>query len=102
MKTLFYNIKELFQIRENNNAILKGSEMKELPSIKNAFLLIENDRIIDYGSMENVPETFDGSVDVSGKMIMPTYIDSHTHIVYAGNREQVIVYRFTRLMYVAI
>lgn len=99
MKTLFYNIKELFQIRENNNAILKGSEMKELPSIKNAFLLIENDRIIDYGSMESVPETFDGSVDVSGKMIMPTYIDSHTHIVYAGNREQEFVDRINGLSY---
>ncbi len=43
MKTLFYNIKELFQVRENNQSILKGSEMKELPSIKNAFLLVEND-----------------------------------------------------------
>lgn len=99
MKTLFYNIKELFQVRENNTAILKGAEMKELPSIKNAFLLIENDRIIDYGSMENVPELFDESVDVSGKMILPTYIDSHTHIVYAGNREQEFVDRINGLSY---
>lgn len=99
MKTLFYNIKELFQVRENNTQILKGSEMKELPSIKNAFLLIEDDLITDYGTMENVPTVFDKSVDVSGKMIMPSYIDSHTHIVYAGNREQEFVDRINGLTY---
>lgn|SRR5690606_14271701 len=99
MKTLFYNIKELFQVRENNTQILKGSEMKELPSIKNAFLLIEDDLITDYGTMENAPTVFDKSVDVSGKMIMPSYIDSHTHIVYAGNREQEFVDRINGLTY---
>src|SRR5690606_36518336 len=99
MKTLFYNIKELFQVRENNQSILKGSEMKELHSIKNAFLVIENDLIADYGSMENAPTSFDESVDVSGKMIMPSYIDSHTHIVYAGNREQEFVDRINGLSY---
>ncbi|MEG1022234.1 MAG: imidazolonepropionase, partial [Myroides sp.] len=99
MKTLFYNIKELFQVRENNQSILKGSEMKELPSIKNAFLVVENDLIADYGSMENAPTDFDESVDVSGKMIMPSYIDSHTHIVYAGNREQEFVDRINGLSY---
>jgi len=99
MKTLFYNIKELFQVRENHTSILKGSEMKELPSIKNAFLLIENDLIIDYGSMENAPKEYDQSIDVTGKMILPSYIDSHTHIVYAGNREQEFVDRINGLSY---
>lgn len=99
MKTLFYNIKELFQVRENNTSILKGVEMKELPSIKNAFLLIEDDVIISYGSMVDVPKDFDLSVDVTGKMILPTYIDSHAHIVYAGNREQEFVDRINGLSY---
>ncbi|HUH26312.1 MAG TPA: imidazolonepropionase [Flavobacterium sp.] len=99
MKTLFYNIKELVQVRENNTSILKGNEMKELPSIKNAFLLIENDVIVDYGSMEHVPKIDDESVDVSGKIIVPSYIDSHTHIVYAGNREQEFVDRINGLSY---
>ncbi len=99
MKTLFYNIKELFQVRENNTEILKGSQMKELPSIKNAFLVVENDLITDYGAMENVPTEYDESVDVSGRMIMPSYIDSHTHIVYAGNREQEFVDRINGLSY---
>ena len=98
MTTLFYNIKELLQVREDKY-ILKGSEMKELPSIKNAFLLIENDTIIDFGSMDNVPTQYDISVDVEGKMILPTWIDSHTHIVYAGNREQEFVDRINGLSY---
>ena len=99
MKTLFYNIKELFQIRETNVAILKGEAMKELPSLKNAYLVIENDIIVDYGSMSNCPNDCDTKIDVSGKMILPTYIDSHTHIVYAGNREQEFVDRINGLTY---
>lgn len=99
MKTLFYNIKELFQIREENTPILKGEQMKELPSIKNAYLLIEDDTIIDFGPMDQVPNEFDESVDVTGKMILPTWIDGHTHIVYAGNREQEFVDRINGLSY---
>jgi len=99
MKTLFYNIKELFQVRENDEAILKGDQMKELPSVKNAFLLVEDDRIAGYGPMEHVPADFDESVDLSGRMVMPCYIDSHTHIVYAGNREQEFVDRINGLSY---
>jgi len=99
MKTLFHNIKELIQVRENNHSILKGNEMKELPSIKNAFLLIEDDVIIDYGAMENAPESYDKVIDVSGRMIVPSWIDSHTHIVYAGNREQEFVDRINGLSY---
>lgn len=99
MKTLFYNIKELIQVRENNHSILKGTEMRELPSIKNAFLLIEDDVIIDYGPMENAPKTYDKALDVSGKMISPCWVDSHTHIVYAGNREQEFVDRINGLSY---
>lgn len=99
MKTLFYNIKELFQIRDENTPILKGEQMKELPSIKNAYLLIEDDTIIDFGSMNQAPDQFDESVDVTGKMILPTWIDSHTHIIYAGNREQEFVDRINGLTY---
>src|SRR5690606_11066519 len=71
----------------------------ELPSIKNAFLLIEDDVIIDYGAMENAPESYDKAIDVSGRTIVPSWIDSHTHIVYAGNREQEFVDRINGLSY---
>lgn len=102
MKILFTNIKELLQIREPNVLKVSGTEMAEIPSIKNAFLLVENDTIIDFGTMKNCPQSADGIneiIDASGKIILPTWCDSHTHIVYAGNREQEFVDRINGLSY---
>jgi len=89
MKLLFTNIKELLQVRENSVLKLSGKEMNILPTIKNAWLLIEDDKISDYGKMDDLPEiSSDKIIDLSGKMVLPSWCDSHTHIVYAGNREQ--------------
>ncbi len=99
MKTLFINIKELLQTRETNIDKVSGAEMAELPTIKNAFLLVENDIFLDFGSMEKCPTEADKVIDVSGKIILPTWCDSHTHIVYAGNREQEFVDRINGLSY---
>ncbi|CAM1366854.1 imidazolonepropionase [Tenacibaculum xiamenense] len=99
MTTLLINIKELIQVRNSDVKKVSGSEMKTLPTIKNAYLLIENDIITDFGSMENVPQSADKKIDCSGKMILPTWCDSHTHIVYAGNREQEFVDRINGLTY---
>ncbi|RBW63156.1 imidazolonepropionase [Tenacibaculum sp. E3R01] len=99
MTTLLINIKELIQIRENSVKKVAGKDMNVLPTLKNAFLLIENDIIIDYGSMENIPSSTDNIIDCEGKMILPTWCDSHTHIVYAGNREQEFVDRINGLSY---
>ncbi len=88
MKTLFTNIKELLQVRDANKDKVSGTEMGILPTIKNAFLLIENDVIISYGAMDNMGKIeADKKVDCTGEIILPTWCDSHTHIVYAGNRE---------------
>ncbi len=100
MRLLIKNIKSLLQVRENTPNFLSGSEMKTLPAIDNAFLLIENDRIADYGSMENLPNIeAEKTIDADGKFVMPTWVDSHTHIVYAGNREQEFVDRINGLSY---
>ncbi|MGB0891182.1 MAG: imidazolonepropionase [Flavobacteriaceae bacterium] len=99
MTTLFINIKELIQVREANITKVSGAEMKVLPTIKNAFLVIENDTIVDYGSMDNVPSSIENTIDCTGKMILPTWCDSHTHIVFAGNREQEFVDRINGLSY---
>lgn len=99
MKTLFINIKELLQTRETNIDKVSGAEMAELPTIKNAFLLVENDIFLDFGSMEKCPNEADKVIDVNGKIILPTWCDSHTHIVYAGNREQEFVDRINGLSY---
>ncbi|MES2543472.1 MAG: imidazolonepropionase [Bacteroidota bacterium] len=100
MKTLIKNIKELIQVREATINKVSGAEMAFLPTIKNAYLIIENDLIADFDSMENCPlRNFDKTIDAAGKMILPTWCDSHTHIVYAGNREQEFVDRINGLSY---
>jgi len=100
MSILFKNIKELIQVREDGKRFLSGIEMKELPTIKNAYLIVEEGRILDYGSMENLPNSeYADVVDAKGKMILPCWCDSHTHIVYAGNREGEFVDRINGLTY---
>lgn len=100
MKLLLTNIKQLLQTRENPPEKVSGPEMKQLPLINNAWLLIENDLIADYGSMG---EPFKGDVvkilDCTGKIVLPSWCDSHTHIVFAGNREQEFVDRINGLSY---
>jgi imidazolonepropionase len=100
MKIVIINIKELVQVRENGVLKVSGSEMNELPTIKNAYLLIENNCIADYGEMVNCPSiNIDATIDATGKMVLPTWCDSHTHLVYAGNREQEFVDRINGLSY---
>ena len=100
MSLLIINIKSLLQVRENTPSFLSGDEMKTLPSIENAFLKIENDTITNYGKMEDLSDTnADEIIDAKGKFVLPAWVDSHTHIVYAGNREQEFVDRINGLSY---
>lgn len=100
MSLLIINIKSLLQVRENTPGFLSGNEMKTLPSIENAFLKIENDTITNYGKMEDLSDTnADEIIDAKGKFVLPAWMDSHTHIVYAGNREQEFVDRINGLSY---
>ncbi len=88
MKILFKNIKELVQVRSESILFVAGEQMKNLPTIRNAYLVIENDIISDFGTMDNCPDSHvDETIDATGKMILPAWCDSHTHIVYSGNRE---------------
>ena len=74
--------------------------MAILPTIKNAFLLIKDNLIADFGTMDNVPKiATDKIIDATGKIVLPSWCDSHTHIVYAGNREQEFVDRINGLTY---
>ena len=100
MTTLIINIKELLQVRETSVAKVSGAEMTTLPTIKNAFLLLKNNLIADFGSMDQIPQVkTDKVIDASGKIVLPSWCDSHTHIVYAGNREQEFVDRINGLTY---
>ena len=100
MSLLITHIKSLLQVRENTANFLSGEEMKTLPSIENAYLKIENDTIVDYGKMEDLTDTHaDEVINAEGKFVLPTWVDSHTHIVYASNREQEFVDRINGLTY---
>lgn len=100
MQTLFINIKELLQVRPQGISKVSGSEMAILPKIDNAFLLINDHVIADFGPMENCPNLENATIiDASGKVILPSWVDSHTHIVYAGNRVQEFVDRINGLSY---
>jgi imidazolonepropionase len=101
MKTILINIKELIQIRPKGLKKVSGLEMKELPLIKNAFLIIENERIADYGAMEDCPpySKEDKVIRLENQIVMPAWCDSHTHLVYAGNRINEFVDRINGLSY---
>ena len=100
MTTIFTNIKELIQVEAIPKTMVAGKEMGILPTIKNAYLVIENGYILDFGTMEQLPNiSADQIVDVTGKYILPTWCDSHTHIVYAGNRDQEFIDRIHGLSY---
>ncbi|MFT4612804.1 MAG: imidazolonepropionase [Glaciecola sp.] len=103
MSLLIINIKELLQVRETNVTIVKGEDMKTLPILKNAYVLIEHDTIVEYGSMDDF-ENLEANevIDATGKIVLPTWCDSHTHIVYAGDRTQEFVDRINGLSYADI
>jgi len=101
-RLVFQNIKELLQIRNADVAFVSGRDMQQLPSIKNAYLMVENGKIADYGTMESMPSLAEKAwqeIDATGKMMLPSWCDSHTHLVYAGNRETEFVDRIKGLSY---
>ena len=100
MTTLFINIKELIQVRDKSVEKVSGKDMSILPTIKNAFMMIENQIIINFGPMEKLGNTkADSIIDVTGRLILPTWCDSHTHLVFADTREEEFVDRINGLSY---
>ena len=90
----------LLQIRPLTTQKVSGPQMKELPSLENAWLLLEDDVIHSFGNMSEIPNFQDiKTLDCSGKTVLPSWCDSHTHLVYAGNREQEFVDRINGLSY---
>ena len=106
---LFINIKELVGVQESS-ALKVGAEMDNLNGIKDAFLYVKDGKIAGYGAMAQMPQELKdmaGSsvlqsgevVDASGKFIMPAFCASHTHLVYAGSREQEFTDKIKGLSY---
>ena len=100
MRTVFINIRELLQVRPKSQKKVAGLLIKELPKIDNAFLAVEGERIVDFGSMvEYTAKEQDKIIDATDRLLMPTWCDSHSHVVYAGNRSQEFVDRINGLSY---
>ena len=100
MRILLTNINELLQVRTSHLDKISGSAMAELPLLQDAFLLIENDFIADFGLMSELKDiSVDQKINCEGRVVLPTWCDSHTHIVYAGSREQEFVDRINGLSY---
>ncbi|MFN2440502.1 MAG: imidazolonepropionase [Chitinophagaceae bacterium] len=102
--TLIDNIKILVNTRESFS-LLKGKDLSNLPCIENAFLIIEDAQIAEYGSMKELKrkaENFAFHIDASGKLVLPSWCDSHTHLVFAGSREGEFVDKIKGLTYTEI
>lgn len=101
-QVLYTNIKALYQTYSETKKALRNSDMGQCPHIEHAFLLTEGDKIVDFGEMQNLPsayKTISSQVDLTGKMVLPTYVDSHTHLVFAASRESEFEDRINGLTY---
>jgi imidazolonepropionase len=103
MKTVIKNISELIQTESTPRKWVAGEEMKQLNTIKDAFIEIEDGLISSFGSMEDWNGISDWNsteiIDAEGGMVFPSYCDSHTHLVFAASREGEFVDRINGLSY---
>jgi len=97
---LIRQIAKLVQVEGTRRAGLRrGAAMAQLPAIDDAFLLVGDGRILDFGPMAHCPDRADEAVDARGGMVFPSWCDAHTHLVYAASREAEFVDRIRGLSY---
>ncbi|HET7898894.1 MAG TPA: imidazolonepropionase [Flavisolibacter sp.] len=104
MATLISNIRQLVNVREAS-PLLRGKELADLPVIDHAFLIVEDGLIAGYGRMEQLayqPSDFNEHLDASGRLVLPCWCDSHTHLVFAGSREEEFVDKLKGMTYAEI
>jgi len=102
MSLLIKNIQRLVQVEgpeEPLRRVVKGADMASLPSLNNAWVLAEGETIAGFGPMESCPERAAQVIDARGKFVLPTWCDSHTHLVFAAPREGEFVDRIKGLSY---
>lgn len=102
-KLLIKNIKGLVQVDESMDKPLTGQRFNELPTIENAWLAVEGDTIVAFGEMADWPGISDWSdleiIDADGKYVLPSWCDSHTHLVFAQDRSEEFIDRINGLSY---
>ncbi len=104
MRTEIINIRLLVNTRQQNQ-LLRGKELASLPCIKNAYLIIEDGIIAEYGKMDmyNTREVdFNNTIDAQGQFILPCWCDSHTHLIFAASREEEFVDKINGMSYAEI
>src|SRR4029078_1491922 len=104
MATLISNIKQLVGVREESK-LLKGKELSILPCLDNAYLIIEDGIISDFGLMKEIRDPkskIENKIDATGQFILPCWCDSHTHLVFAASREEEFVDKLNGLSYAEI
>lgn len=100
MKLLVKNIGRIVGIETEGRLRRCGAEMDRLDTLEDAWLLTDGERIAAFGRMSDLGETdADRIVDAAGGMLFPSFCDSHTHLVYAGSREQEFLDKINGLSY---
>ena len=99
MSLLIKNIRFLIGIHPLSISRLRGTEMAQLPILENAFLIIENQRIKQFGSMLDCPDRADKIIDATERIVLPAWCDSHTHLVFAATREEEFEMRIQGIPY---
>lgn len=103
MLTLIRNIKSLLQVREQGAYVISGKEMQIIPTIKNAYLLIQDDTIHSFGPMNELSTVpVDQTIDATGRLVFPAFVDSHSHLVFAATREDEFVMKLKGATYAEI
>lgn len=100
---LITNIKGLAQVREGTSSVIKGDAMANLPIIEEAFLAIKDGMIADYGRMKDFPSSSaTQTINAKGRFVLPSFVDSHTHLVFAASREEEFVMKIKGASYAEI
>jgi imidazolonepropionase len=100
-RLLIKNIKGLVQVRENNVVYpLAGNAMAHLPVVQNAYILLDGEQIAAYGPMDEMPSLPGAdTIDATGRYVFPSFVDSHTHLVFASSREEEFVLKIKGATY---
>ena len=88
MNLRLINIKQLGGVHPLNTKALRGKALDLFPFIENAFLTLRNGKIAEFGPMSDCPQDETPTQDLTGRCVLPAFVDSHSHLVYAGTREQ--------------
>ena len=88
MNLRLINIKQLGGVHPLNTKALRGKALDQFPLIENAFLTLRNGKIAEFGPMSECPQDETPTQNLTGRCVLPAFVDSHSHLVYAGTREQ--------------